>query len=262
LESRGFEVLLVAPPQGQQMKGRPKSHVHDGQWLQRLHPFGLLASACRPPDPVCVRRSDLRQRAMLLSYASQHLQHRHKALTPRNLKLQPVVSAVTGETGMASMRAMLGGERAPGQLAHLRKYRCQPDEATIAKALCGQWRDEPLFAWAQAVALDAMDHQKIAACDRQIAAHLGTCAERAESHVLRPVVRPRKRTRHRPPVDVRGALPRMTGVDLTAIAGSDEPTALTILSERGLDRGRWPTVKHFTCWLGLCPHHRVAGGKV
>src|SRR5438093_8599457 len=25
---------------------------------------------------------------------------------------------------------------------------------------------------------------------------------------------------------------------------------------------RWPTVKHFTSWLGLCPHHRVSGGKV
>ena len=25
---------------------------------------------------------------------------------------------------------------------------------------------------------------------------------------------------------------------------------------------RWPTVKHFTSWLGLCPHQRVSGGKV
>ena len=55
---------------------------------------------------------------------------------------------------------------------------------------------------------------------------------------------------------------RMTGVDLTAIEGIDEPTALTIISEIGLDMGRWPTVKHFTSWLGLCPHHRVSGGKV
>jgi transposase len=37
---------------------------------------------------------------------------------------------------------------------------------------------------------------------------------------------------------------------------------LTITSEIGLDMGRWPTVKHFTSWLGLCPHHRVSGGKV
>jgi transposase len=54
----------------------------------------------------------------------------------------------------------------------------------------------------------------------------------------------------------------MTGVDLTAIEGIDEPTALTIISEMGLAMGRWPTVKHFTSWLGRCPHHRVSGGKV
>jgi transposase len=57
-------VLLVEPPQGQKIKGRPKSDVHDCQWLQRLHTFGLLAGAFRPPDHVGVLRRYLRQRAM------------------------------------------------------------------------------------------------------------------------------------------------------------------------------------------------------
>ena len=135
LESRGFEVLLVDPQQVQKIKGRPKSDVHDCQWLQRLHTFGLLASAFRPPDQVCVLRSYLRQRAMLLTYAGQHIQHMQKALTQMNLKLQHVVSDLTGVTGMAIIRAILAGERDPVQFAHLRDYRCQHDEATIAKAL-------------------------------------------------------------------------------------------------------------------------------
>ena len=54
----------------------------------------------------------------------------------------------------------------------------------------------------------------------------------------------------------------MTGVDLTQIEALDETTSLVVLSEIGLDRSRWPTGKHCTSWLGLCPHHRVAGGKV
>ena len=117
LESRGFEVLLVDPQQVQKIKGRPKSDVHDCQWLQRLHTFGLLASAFRPPHQVCVLRSYLRQRAMWLTYASQHIQHMQKALTQMNLKLQHVVSDVTGETGMAIIRAILAGERASGMIA-------------------------------------------------------------------------------------------------------------------------------------------------
>lgn len=30
----------------------------------------------------------------------------------------------------------------------------------------------------------------------------------------------------------------------------------------GLDPTRFPTVKHFTSWLGLCPGSRITGGKV
>jgi len=67
LEARGFEVLLVDPQHVQKIKGRPTSDVHDCPWIQRLHTFGLLASACRPTDHVCVLRRDLRQRAMLLT---------------------------------------------------------------------------------------------------------------------------------------------------------------------------------------------------
>ena len=43
-----------------------------------------------------------------------------KALTQMNITLQHVVSDVTGETGMAIMRAMLAGERDPQKLARLR----------------------------------------------------------------------------------------------------------------------------------------------
>jgi transposase len=159
---------------------------------------------------------------------------------------------------MASMRAMLAGERDPVQGARLRHYRCHRDEETMAKALHGQWRAAHLLA--QAVALYERYHEKIAACDRQIAAHLETFAECEDREALPPGSRPRKRTRNRPPLDVRGALPRLTGVDLTAIEGIDEPTALTIISAIGLDMGRWPTVKHLTSWLGRCPPHRVSGG--
>src|SRR5215471_9339100 len=54
----------------------------------------------------------------------------------------------------------------------------------------------------------------------------------------------------------------MAGVDLTVIEGIEESTALVVLSEIGTDMSRWPTVKHFCSWLGLCPSHRISGGKV
>jgi hypothetical protein len=115
-----------------------------------------------------VLRSYLRQRSMLVTYASHHVQHMQKALTQMNLKLQHVVSAGTSVTGMAIIRVSSTGERDPSVLAQLRDRHCQHREAEIARALQGHWRTEPLFALQPAVELYEFYHCQTAACDRQI----------------------------------------------------------------------------------------------
>ncbi len=54
----------------------------------------------------------------------------------------------------------------------------------------------------------------------------------------------------------------MAGVDLTQIDGLDILTIQEILTHIGTDMSRWPTVKHFTSWLSLCPHNDITGGKI
>lgn len=54
----------------------------------------------------------------------------------------------------------------------------------------------------------------------------------------------------------------MTGVDFTQVDGLDVLTIHSILSEVGLNPEVFPTHKHFSSWLGLCPDNRVTGGKV
>src|SRR5207248_547731 len=65
-----------------------------------------------------------------------------------------------------------------------------------------------------------------------------------------------------PAFDARQRLYHLAGVDLTAIEGIDERTALVVLSEVGTDMSRWPTDKHFGSWLGLAPCPRKSGGKL
>lgn len=48
---------------------------------------------------------------------------------------------------------------------------------------------------------------------------------------------------------------------MTTIPGIDVSTALKLISEIGTDITRWPTVKHFCAWLGLCPGTRISGGR-
>src|SRR5207245_3391265 len=75
LERRGFQVLLIDPRKARRLEGRPKSDRLDCQWLQRLHAYGLLAGAFRPPDQIVELRSYLRQRQMLVGSASTSIQH-------------------------------------------------------------------------------------------------------------------------------------------------------------------------------------------
>jgi transposase len=261
LEARGVQVLLIDPRQAKRAPGRPKTDRLDCKWLQRLHTYGLLAGAFRPATQVCVLRGYLRHRQMLLTYAAHHIQHMQKALQQMNLKLTQVVSDITGATGMAIIKAIIAGERDPATLAKLRNPHCQHAEDDIAKALQGTWHAEHLFALQQAVALYAFYHQQLALCDQQIKAHLATFADKSAGQPLPPKARRHKKT-NEPRFDARTPLYRLAGVDLTTIEGIEENTALIILSEIGTDMHRWPSVKHFCSWLGLCPQHKISGGKV
>lgn len=260
LEERGFEVKLVDARQLKRVPGR-KTDVADCQWLQQLHSFGLLAGAFRPDDQICVLRSYMRQRAMLVSYAGQHVQHMEKALVQMNVQLQYVIEDITGATGMRIIRAILDGERDPHRLATLRDHRCKNSVSTIAKALQGDWREEHLFALQQAVELVEAYRAKIVACDKRIEVHLSTFDDRSSGKAPPHGPAPRK-DRHDLSFDATTELYRMTGIDLTLVNGLEAHTLLKVISETGLDMTKWPTSKHFGSWLGLAPNNRVSGGKV
>ena len=261
LEDRGFQVMLVDPRRIKNVPGR-KSDVLDCQWLQQLHTYGLLSAAFRPEADIRRLRSYLRQRAMLVEYAAQHVQHMQKALTQMNVKLHQVISDITGKTGMTIVEAIVGDERDPRKLAQFRDPRTKADEETIALSLEGHWQEEHIFELTQALELYRVYQAKIAECDREIETQMGRFDD--HSGGAAPAEQPRRNRiqGNAPRFDVRGHLYRMTGVDLTRINGVDAYTALKVISEVGTDMTRWPTAKHFASWLGLSPNNRVTGGRV
>lgn len=262
LESRGLKVYLVEPRQSKHAPGRPKSDVLDCQWLQRLHSYGLLSASFRPSEQVIVLRAYLRQRQMLLRYAGMHIQHIQKALELMNVKLTEVVSDIVGTTGMAIVRSILQGERDAQVLAQHRNGHCKRTQADIARALQGNWRDEHLFALRQAVELYDFYRKQLCCCDEQLQRYLQQLEDRSQGRSQPPRQRRRTRNPNEPGFDLSAALYRMAGVDLTVLEGIDPSTALVLLAEVGPDVSRFPTVKHFTSWLGLAPQHQSSAGKV
>jgi transposase len=263
LESRGFEVKLVNAHYVKTVPGR-KSDVLDCQWIQQLHTYGLLAGSFRPEDQICVLRSYIRQRDNLIKSSCVHIQRMQKALTEMNLQLHRVISDITGATGMAIIRAILSGERNPNKLAALKDGRIKATQSEIASALTGDYRPELLFILSQELQLYQMYQSQIRALDAEIEQCLSQFPDQvdlASQPLPKPKRRGKKQPGNAPQFDLRTHLYRLSGVDFTQIDGLGTLTVLILLSELGLDSSRFPTVKHFTSWLGLCPGSRITGGK-
>ena len=260
LEERGLEVMLVDPRRVKNVPGR-KTDVLDCQWLQQLHTYGLLSGAFWPEADIRQLRSYLRQRAMLVEYAAHHVQHMQKALTQMNVKLQHVISDITGKTGMDIIEAIVRGERDPVKLAGLRDHRIRADEDTIAKSLRGHWREEHIFELTQALDLYRVYQAKINECDRQIEKRLASFEDISGGVPSDTKPGNRRSKGNAPRFDLRTHLFRMTGVDLTQIVGVDGYTVLKVVSGAGTDMTKWPAAKHFASWLGLSPNNKITGGK-
>ena len=262
LSARGLKVIVANARESRSVPGR-KSDVNDAQWLQRLHACGLLRASFHPEQAIAALRAYLRLRERHLDYAAAHIQHMQKALVFMNLQLHHVVADITGATGMKIIRAIVSGVRDTSVLAGMRDRNCRASTQTIQAALVGNYQPEHLFALRQALALYDFYQAQVAECDQQIEDALQVLtADRQPPQEALGKARQRSKASNALSFDVRTALYRLAGVDLTEIHGIGPYLALRMVAECGTDMSRWPTVKHFTSWLTLSPGCKVSGGKV
>ena len=143
-------------------------------------------------------------------------------------------------------------------LARLRDPRVKADEATVARSLQGNWRDEHPFAPARALERHDFPARQIERCEERImvtmSARGGDDAEEQGTPRMS-----RERTLR---LVLRAALRAVFGVDLTAIPTIGVETALTIASGIGAGLSRFPSAQHFCSWLTLAPGTRISGGKL
>lgn len=268
LETLGIECCLISAAALKKVPGR-KTDVLDSQWIQTLHSYGLLNASFRPEADLVALRTLLRHRAQLLEHRSPHILHMQKALLQMNLQLSQVLSAITGQTGLLIIRAIVAGERDPRQLAALRNWRCQKGEGEIAEALTGTWREEHLFVLKQSLALYDFYTEQLAACDQEIEQTFSLIKPRwevtadEEAAIMADGAGKKDNRGKNAPQQVqsRAHIKRITGVDLVAVPGISASLAQTILAEIGTDMSKFPNEKHFCSWLGLAPKNEVSGGK-
>jgi hypothetical protein len=186
-----------------------------------------------------------------------------KALTQMNIQLANVISDLSGVTGQLIMRAIISGERDSWRLAELSHPRIQASRAEIAKSLEGTWRSELIFVLQQELEMYDTYQRRIAECDQQLQKRLAAFADTVTPPMKKelPPKKKKKQNKNNPHFHLADELQCISGVDLTRIDGVDVFVAQTVISEVGLDMGRWKTEAHFASWLGLCPDNRIQRGQ-
>lgn len=258
LEDAGIEAFLFDGRQTRHVSGR-KTDVLDCQWSQKLHSHGLLTRAFRPDKQIATLRSYWRQRGGIVESCARQIQLMQKALEQMNVQLHKAVRDITGVSGMRILRAIVAGERDVHALAALCHGRIKATTEEVARALEGTYRQEHMFALAQALEAYDFFQRQLAECSQALQREL---AKMHSGPDTTPQTPPSKRRKNQPNFDLRNELARIAGVDVCLIEGIDAMTAQTLISECGTDMSPFPTEKNFTSWLGVCPNNRKTGGRI
>jgi transposase len=298
LEEAGIEPYLVYAAHVKNVTGRKKDDS-DSIWLQKLHTCGLLQKSFQPDNEVRQLRTYVRQRKKLILLGSDAVRRMQKSLELMNIKLHTVISDLLGKTGMAMLKAIIGGERDPKMLSLLCDPRIKASQEEIVKSLEGVWHEEYLFLLEQAVENYEFHQRQIKRCEEKIHEQLlkqvaivkqgdisgvsmFVSTQIADVNAVNSVVRQTipdqtkkvsarkvanvvkvvKAKKNQFDSPIATYLTEIAGVDLTKIPGISEVTALEFLSEVGIDMSKWKSSKHFAAWLNVCPNTKITGGKI
>lgn len=227
LEPR-FEVMVVNAQHIKRVPGR-KTDVKDAEWIAQLLQHGLLSPSFIPPPPIRELRDLTRQRTQLVRQRATAANRVQKVLEDANIKLASVASDVLGASGREMIRALIGGEDDPIELAGLAKQKLREKIPALQEALHGRVTDHHRFMLRSL--MDQVRH-----LDRQI--------ERFDARIEKRI-KPFQEAATR----------------LQTIPGVGAASAEVIVAEIGVDMNRFPTPGRLASWAGMCPGNDESAGR-
>src|SRR5574340_1029096 len=131
-----FELILANAAHVKNVPGR-KTDVNDSMWLADLLAHGLIGASFVPPTAVQELRTLTRTRKQFVRERAAHVQRIEKLLEDANIKLSSVITDITGKSGRAVLKALIGGQTDPEQLlANI--GRVKASRAELLEALRGR----------------------------------------------------------------------------------------------------------------------------
>ena len=223
-----FELIVANAAHMKAVPGR-KTDVQDAHWIADLLRHGLLRASFIPSREQRDLRELTRHRSSLAGKRAQASNELQKALESANIKLQSVVTDITGVSSTEMLTEMLAGNNDPKELAQLAKRKLRSKIPELEKALLGNLRVHHRLIIEQLLADIALFAAQIAELD----AHIESLLQKNNDDIDR----------------------------LDSTPGISRRVAEVIIAEAGTDMSRFPSARHFASWIGLCPGQNESAGK-
>jgi transposase len=206
-----------------------KSDVSDSEWIAELVAHGLVRPSFVPPRPIRRLRDLTRYRTALTQERTREVQRLQDLLEDAGIKLDCVVSDITGLSSRRMMAALIEGERDPKVLAGFAQGRMRPKIPDLQRALVGYFSNH---------------HARL--CRRMLDHIDGLTATITElTGDIDTAIAPFHQARQR----------------LSSIPGVSERVAEVIIAETGGEMSRFATPQRLASWAGLCPGNNESAGK-
>lgn len=223
-----FELVLGNAVYLRNVPGR-KSDVADAAWLADLLAHGLVRASFVPMAMQAEMRDLTRTRKQCVREQSRQIQRLQKVLEDANIKLDSVLSDITGVSGRAIVQALINGEADPKKLVALVDRRVKATEEVLADALLGKVTQHHRFMLRFHMEHHDAISKQIEEIDKRI------------EETMRPF--------------------HEAATHLQQIPGVGAVAASAILAEIGLDMSRFPSVGQLLSWAGLVPKMDQSAGK-
>lgn len=223
-----FEIILVNARHIKNVPGH-KTDKKDSIWISKLLLSGLLKGSFIPPKEIRELRDLVRYKKKKTQFISSEKNRMIKFLEDCNIKLSSVVSDTQGVSATKIINDIIDGNDDVNHLLTHIHGRIKADRADIAKALTGKITTHHRFMLKMIRKTIDENEKLIGELDKQI--DLSVAKYEVELQLLQ------------------------------TIDGVGRDTAITVISEIGVDMSAFENEHHLASWSGLSPGSNESAGK-
>jgi len=224
-----FEIILVNARHVKNVPGH-KTDKKDSDWISKLLLSGLLKGSFIPPRDIRELRDLVRYKRKLVSQAASEKNRLIKVLEDCNIKLSSVVSDVNdGVSATKIIHDIIHGVTDTDQLMTHLHGRIKASREEIRKALEG--RVTPHHRFMMSIIKESIEET-------------GKIISKVDIQIDKAV------KKYQVELDL-----------LQTIPGVKKDSAISIISEMGVNMSQFPDEQHLSSWTGMSPGSNESAGK-